>query len=112
MEPWIENYNAVMWIPGTLLGVTAGLWGGLGGSLAPRGKCRRLVLGSAVALVALSVVLLGTGVVAWLSGQPYGIWYGLALPGAIGLAVLGPLLPVMRHRYREAELRRMSASDI
>jgi hypothetical protein len=45
-------------------------------------------------------------------GQPYGVWYGLGLPGLIGPLVLGPLWFIMRVRYREAETQRLAAKDL
>jgi hypothetical protein len=109
-DPWFDP-NRWAWLPGTLLGVLGGLWGGLAGTLAPQGKARRLVLGSGELLQWLSVILLGAGLIALFTGQPYGIWYGLGLAGLIGTVVLGPALPQIRKRYREAEERRMQAED-
>jgi hypothetical protein len=45
-------------------------------------------------------------------GQPYGVWYGLLLPGVIGLIVLGSLSPVAVTAYRQAELRKIQARDL
>ena len=41
------------------------------------------------------------GVVALVQHQPYGVWYGLLFPGALGLGVLGSLRPLIQARYRE-----------
>ena len=109
--PWFDP-NFYAWIPGTVFGVTAGLWGMSVGLLAPRGRARGLVLGTAWLLVACSAVLLVAGLIAWHTGQPYGIWYGLALPGVIGLVVLGGNLPTARRAYQDAEQRRMEAQDL
>jgi hypothetical protein len=106
-EPWFDA-NSWAWLPGTLLGVSTGIWGSLAGVLAPQGKARPLVLGLGEWLFAASLVLLAVGLTALVSGQPYGVWYGLCLAGLIGTVVLGPLLPVVRKRYREAEERRMT----
>jgi hypothetical protein len=110
-EPWF-NANLYAWIPGTLLGVLGGTWGGLVGFLAPRGKAKRLVLGGAWCLLAASVVLLVAGVVAWVTGQPYGVWYGLGLAGFIGVVVIGANVPTVIFAYRKAEEKRMSALDL
>jgi hypothetical protein len=59
-------------------------------------------------LFGFSLVLLGGGLAALVSGQPYGVWYGLGMGGLIGTLVLGPILPVVRKRYREAEERRLT----
>jgi hypothetical protein len=110
-EPWFDP-NTYAWIPGTLLGVSAGLWGALMGSLAPRGRGKPLILGSLVALLAAAVVLLILGVVALISGQPYGVWYGFLLAGFIGVVVLGSLSPLAVIAYRQAEARKMQAQDL
>lgn len=109
-EPWFDPIRWA-WLPGTLLGVIGGMWGALAGTLAPQGKARSLVLGVGALLWVISMVLLAAGLTALFTGQPYGVWYGLGLAGLIGTIVLGPLLPVARKRYREAEERRMQAED-
>lgn len=111
IEPWFDPARYA-WIPGTVLGVSAGLWGTTVGLFAPRGRARGAILGVGWLLIACSAVLLGAGVVAWGAGQPYGVWYGLGLAGAIGLAALGGNIPNVRRAYREAERRRMEARDL
>ncbi len=106
-EPWFDA-NEWAWLPGTLLGVSIGLWGSLAGVLAPQGKARSFVLGLGWWLVGLSLVLVAAGLTALISGQPYGVWYGLGFGGLIATGVLGPILPVVRKRYREAEERRVT----
>jgi hypothetical protein len=110
-EPWFDPY-LYAWIPGTVLGVLGGLWGSLAGVLAPRGRAKSLVMGLWAALLAASCLLLLAGIIGWVQGQPYGVWYGLGLPGLIGPLVLGPLGLVMRLRYGEAESQRMTAHDL
>jgi hypothetical protein len=100
------------WIPGTALGVLGGLWGALCGTMAPTGKGKGLVLGLGGLLLAVSVGVLVAGLWAYRSGQPYGVWYGLALPGGIGTVVFGSLLPVASQAFRSAEARRMEAQDV
>ena len=63
------------------------------------------ILGTCLLLLALSIV-------AFLSGQPYGVWYGLGLPGVVGTIVMGSLLPLIKLRYRQAEERKMKAQDL
>lgn len=110
-EPWFDP-NRYAWVFGTALGVLGGLLGSLAGSLAPRGKAKPLVMGLFLVTMAACAVMLVAGVVGFFQGQPYGVWYGLGLPGVIGLLVLGGLLPVVQTRYREAEQRRLSATDL
>jgi hypothetical protein len=110
-EPWFDP-NLYAWIPGTLLGTLGGLWGALVGTLAPRGKGKPLVLTSLGILLAASVVCLALGTIGLVVRQPYGVWYGLLLPGIIGLVVLGSLSPVALTRYRQAEMRKIQARDL
>lgn len=110
-QPWFDP-NLYSWIPGTALGCAAGLLGGLTGWLAPQGKARRPIVRSWIALWVGCWVLLAAGFLALAQHQPYGIWYGLLLPGVIGTAVLGGNLPVILKRYREVELRRLAAKDL
>ena len=111
MEPWFDA-NLYGWIPGTLLGVLGGTTGGLAGCLAPRGKAKRLVLGLWYFEILVWVGFLGAAVVALLTGQPYGVWYGLGLPGLLGVTLFGALLPLTLGHYRAAELRKVSARDL
>ena len=110
-EPWFDP-NLYAWIPGTLLGVLGGTWGALAGGLTPQGKARGLVMGLWYFLMACTLVLLFAATVALVQGQPYGVWYGLGLPGVIGGSVLGPLYFVVRQRYRHAEAQRIEAKDL
>ncbi|HEV3165533.1 MAG TPA: hypothetical protein VGZ22_16015 [Isosphaeraceae bacterium] len=110
-EPWF-NPNLYSWIPGTLLGVFGGTIGGLAGFLAPRGKAKKLVLGLTWGALAYSVLMLAIGIIAYLVGQPYGIWYGFGLAGVIGVGVIGVNIPGIQMAYRRAEERRMRAKDI
>ena len=100
------------WLPGTLLGCIGGTLGGLAGWLAPQGKCKGLILGSLWTVLIACGVMLVLGVIAFATGQPYGVWYGLGLAGLIGVLVLGINLPVLIRRYRQAEARRMQAQDL
>lgn len=110
MEPWFSLHFS--WLPGTALGCMAGLLGGLAGWLAPRGKAKNFILGGMWALFIASIVLLTAGITALIMGQPYAVWYGLGLAGVIGTLVLGFNLPTVTKVYRQAELRRMEASDL
>lgn len=108
--PWFDP-NLYGFIPGTLLGVAGGTLGALAGTLAPRGKARALVVGAFGAVIAACALLLAAAVVALATGQPYGVWYGLGLPGLLGVVLFAALLPVVLARYRDAETRRMGAAD-
>jgi len=111
MEPWFDP-NRYAWIPGTAYGLAAALMGGLVGWLVPRGRARSFVLRAWFALWAAAVVLLIVGIVALAEGQPWGVWYGLILPGVIGSLVVGANSMVILKRYREVEERKMAAKDL
>lgn len=110
-DVWFDP-NRWAWLPGTLLGSLGGLWGALLGSLAPRGKARGLVLCSGFLLLGTGVALLIAAIAALVDGQPYGIWYGLGLPGILLTVLMTMFLPMAFLRYRQAEERRMSAKDL
>lgn len=110
-EAWFDP-NRYAWVFGTALGMAGGTLGALAGTLAPRGKAKPLVMGLFAVTLLACAGMLAAGLVALVQRQPYGVWYGLLLPGALGLIVLGGLMPVVQTRYREAEERRLSARDI
>jgi hypothetical protein len=69
-------------------------------------------MGLGLLLIGLSVAALAAGLIGLGTGQPYGVWFFLAMPGLVGVCVLGPLWPLLRKRYREAKERRMQAEDL
>lgn len=101
---------------------TAGLVGGIGGSLlgllgaaigtlAGLGFGRRLVVPLLIAMTALGGVLLTAGIVAVSLGQPYGVYYPLLLSGCL-CGMLGAIgLVITRQRFAQLEMRRMQALD-
>ena len=78
--PWFDP-NAWAWLPGTAIGVIGGLWGSLLGVLAPRGKGRAFIAASFAFLIIIGAGLTAAGLYGVLDGQPWGVWYGLLLPG-------------------------------
>jgi tetrahydromethanopterin S-methyltransferase subunit B len=111
-NPWFDP-GMYAWIPGTVLGVIGGVIGGpLAGVFAPRGKLKKFVVGFFFATLIMSAVFLITGLIAYFSDQPYGVWYGLGFPGLLGLIIFSALIFVVLNRYREAELRKTMAKDI
>ena len=87
-EPWINPG-----ILGSILGGTFGTLGGIVGTLAggfvPRGKAKRLTLGVNAFASILSFTSLVVCIIAYLSGQPYGVWYGFGLCGLLGTVGFG-----------------------
>lgn len=111
IQPWFDP-NQYAWIPGTAYGVIAGLMGAMVGWLVPRGRARGFILRAWFAVWAAAVVLLVVGIAARVNGQPWGVWYSLLLPGAIGTLVVGSNTLVILKRYREIEERRLAAKDL
>lgn len=99
------------WIGG-VLGTVIGCAGGLIGLLAGGGRARGFVMMLTVAMVVGGLALLAVAAVAALLGQPYAVWYPLALAGLITTIVMGALRRTIRQRYEQAELQRMSAMDM
>lgn len=110
-QPWFDPAT-FGWIPGTVYGTSLGLLGGLAGTLAGRGKARVLVTGLLAIFWLLAIVMLVLGLVAWITGQPYGVWYALMLPGFLGNVLMPVMWMVTRASYRQAEHRRIEASDL
>jgi hypothetical protein len=99
-----------------LLGLAGSIVGGIGamiGVLTSLGRARRFVIASAMTMVALGVLafiagaagFLGAG--QYLTGSPLLLVFGFLM----SLVPLG-LLPTIRKRYEEAELRAMRAHDL
>lgn len=114
MAEWMNPQMANM--VGAVLGASIGaIGGGVGGpmigTLAPKGKAKGLVVGFQCFFIAISVVALVIAVVAFTAGQPRHVVMAFGLPGAIGTAVMGGLLPVTLARYREAEARKLQAEE-
>ncbi len=99
------------WLGG-ILGTVLGCMGGLIGWLSARGRARRLVVGMMKAMMAVGAAALISGVAALVQSQPYGVYYPLLLLGILCSVVPASLLPVVRRRFEQLELRRMSAVDV
>jgi zinc transporter ZupT len=112
-EPWFDPIRWG-WLPGTALGVLGGVWGTVAGLVGR--KYPGLLAASLWAWLGGSSVLLLAGLVALFQGQPYGIWYGLLLPGVLGSAMgvmfLLMVLPSIREAHRREEEQKMQAHDL
>jgi len=109
-DPWFDP--RLVYVFGPAVGVLGGVLGPMVGVLAPRGKAKRLVLGTWTLVLAGCAAMLVAAVVGFVSGQPRIIWYSLGLAGGVGTVVFGSLTPVVLLRYRQAEARRMAAGDL
>ena len=113
-EPWFDSRTAglVGGIGGSLIGVLGGVFGYLCSWLVPKGRGKGLLLGGLAAMCVLGVACLLTAATALAMGQPYHVFYPLLLGGGIVTLVMGGLLPVLFAGYRRAEARRMQAQDL
>ena len=111
VQPWF-NPNEYAWIPGVFYGTVAALMSGLVSWLAAHGRARSAVLGAWFALWFAGVMLLLVGFFALYQGQPWGIWYGFLLTGAIGTVVVGANYYVLKNVYRRLEEHKMALRDM
>ena len=111
-EPWISNPGMVGGILGSIMGILGGVVGTLASVYIPKGKAKKLVLGVNIFAFVLSFISLIVGITAYLSEQPYGVWYGFGLCGLIGTLLFGMLFFIFRMEYRKAELRKSMSEDL
>lgn len=109
-EPWFNP--RWLGILGAIVGVLGGLVGTLAGIFIPKGKAKKLVLGVNALAFAVGFISLVVGIIAYLSGQPYGIWFGFGLCGLLCTVLSGMFFFVSRHEYRKAELRKSMSEDL
>jgi uncharacterized membrane protein len=105
MEAWFDP-NRYAWIPGTAFGCIAVALGALAAWLVPKGRAKKFIVRSWSALCLVALIFLVAGITAFGVRQPWGVWYGLLLPGIVGTAVMGGNLMVILRKYHEAEKRR------
>ena len=97
---------------GGLGGALIGCLGALVGVLTSLGRARRLVMALIFSLIAVGALALVGGLIALAASQPYAVFYPLLLIGVLASAVPLGLLPTIRRRYAEIELRTMRAYDV
>ena len=107
--PWIDQAKANKL--GGAAGGAIGLLGASIGVLASIGAAWRVVAGLLAFFIGIGVASLVAGLVALALGQPYFIYYPLFLIGVVGTVVGAGILPGLRRRYAEAELRKMRSMD-
>jgi hypothetical protein len=114
--PWVHDPNMFGTLYGSLVGgvggTLLGLLGAAAGTCVPRGVGRTWVLGGFAVFFLLGLVQLAGGLLALGSGQPYAVWYPLALCGGGMAFIAGLLYPLVRKGYAAAELRRIDAAAI
>jgi hypothetical protein len=96
---------------GGILGSLLGISGGLIGLSAAWSRLRPLTIPLCVIDLVISGVAFLVGVVAVCLGQPWHVYYPLLLVGVIGVTVIGSVLWQQVHRFRDDELRRITAVD-
>jgi len=110
VDPWF-NAGLVGGLMGGGVGVLGAIYGTVVGVLAPRGKGRTFVFAMHWTAIGLGSAFIVAGVTAVITGQPYGVWYSLLLPGLLLTVLMGTMTPVIRLRYRQAEHRRLEAEE-
>lgn len=114
-DPWFEPawkfgaYFGGGW--GTFVGVMGGVLG-CSSYFVARGQGKLWVLGSMAVMAALGAVVTLVGAYAFFTGQPYAIWYPLAMGGLPAMLVFGLLYPTIAAKYREAEQRKIDAAGL
>jgi hypothetical protein len=113
-EAWFEPDTAIKIgaFGGAILGSLCGIIGAMAGIFSPRGKAKGFVLGSMFLMVLVGAGSLVVGIVGVSTGQPYNVWFPFLLIGSILCFVTGPLIPVTKTRYRQADQRRLDAEAL
>jgi len=113
MEPWFDPQTA-----GKIGGIIGGCVGAAGGIIGCTcGLCIRkgykiLVYAAFILIITICLALLMTGLIALFCKQPYHVWYSFLLPGLLGTIIFSIILPVVRKRFIEMEMRQMQAKDL
>ena len=97
---------------GSIAGGLIGSVGALIGVLTSLGRGRRVVTIAAQLLIAGGAVAFAIGLVVAARGQPYTAYYPLLLTGFLATVIPLSVLPAIRKRYEEIELRAMRARDL
>jgi hypothetical protein len=98
-------------LAGGIGGAIVGILGGVLGWLAARGRARRFVLATMVAMGAIGVALLAAGLVALALSQPYSVTGTLFIAGVVLVVPFSVATRSTRAAYARAELRKMRALD-
>jgi hypothetical protein len=103
-----QGSDLVAAMTGTLIGSV----GALIGVLTALGRARRVVFISAATLILVGIVAFTVGIVAFARAQPNSVFFPLLLTGFLAAVIPLGLMPTIRRRYEELELRAMRAQDV
>ncbi len=113
-----EESRGAAGVPGWVIGAVGGgfgaligLWGGIIGYLASKGRAGSFVLRGVVASIVVGFLLLVAGMGLFFADMPYAYWYPCGLFGLIMAGVFGGNLKSLRRRYAAVELNRLNAKD-
>ncbi len=106
---WGERQGGLV---GGILGGSLGVAGALVGLLSGLGRGRRAVMALLGTMIIMGVMLLITGLFAVIMGQGWAVYYPLLLCGVICSAVAGGMMPGIRRKYEELEMRKVGAMDV
>jgi len=106
-----DGVDQLAGVAGGVAGAVVGCVGAIIGVLTSLGRARRLVLASATLLIALGVLAFIVGIVAFASSHA-SFYPWLLLFGFLTSVLPLGLLPVIRKRYEDIELRAMRAHDL
>ncbi len=113
MVEWFTEQQAGM--IGGIIGTCIGCWGGLIGCMSTfcvRKGLKKLIYALFGICIAAGFVLTIAGLVALFTKQPYHVWYAFLLPGGLAMVIPASLLPTMRKRFTEYEMRQIQARDL
>ena len=112
-EPWFDDRTAGL--VGGIAGSLAGLWGAtfgcLAGWLVPQCRGQALLRGLLGVGLATGLILAGVGVWALVRDQPYHVWYPFLLLGVLLTGLSGGGLATIHKAYRAAEEQRMARQN-
>ena len=113
MEPWFDPQTAgkIGGLVGSCFGIAGGVIGGSCWYLIQKGW-KKVFYGMYITVIAVGVIMLIVGVVAFFGGQPRHVWYVFGMPGLLVTFIFSSLFPMMRKRITEDELRKMQAKDL
>jgi hypothetical protein len=111
-SPADDGIDRLAGVAGGIAGGIIGSAGALVGVLAALGRARRLVIALAVTLAVAGAVMCLTGIAAVASGRSPSASVSLLLVGFFASVLPVVLLPTIRRRYEEIELRAMRAHDV